>query len=88
MRKDLLVGRVISDPRWNDRCLRFEAKFAPDEHTEVTVDDKPLRKEARILKIGDKIVIGKYSRIGYLQIKASEIIRVVDVKDSMVVKPA
>lgn len=88
MRKGLLVGKVTADPRWNDRCLRFEAEFSPFEITEVTVDDRELRKKARIIKIGDKIAIGKWARLDYLKIKANEIIRLVDVKDSMVVKPA
>jgi uncharacterized protein YceH (UPF0502 family) len=77
--KESLLGRVTETPKETRNCVRFMARFAPFEETEVTVEKPTLKHEARLVVEGDRIVIKQWASIGELKIRASDLTRLVHV---------
>lgn len=80
MAKGFHIGKVIESPTESAHCVRFFAEFAKHEMTEV-ITRGSARSEAKKLKVGDRVLISKYADIGYLQIAAKEIARLVSVPE-------
>lgn len=77
--KQSLIGEVVSAPQEGPYCTTFNARFSRFEEMEVKIEKPPIKRLARMVKVGDRVLIRKWANIGYLKIVASDIERLVNV---------
>ena len=77
--KQSLIGEVVSSPNEGQYCTTFMARFTKHEESEVKITDPQVKRLARTVIVGDRVLIRKWANIGYLKIAARDLTRLVNV---------